>query len=101
MADSMLATLREGLGSLARWRIRKVSTQKPARAEEKEREDIYFLEQKCCRFGCGGRIKMCLIKETQAYLFYLVHKNQNRKIFMNFSPLLSNKKGGEGSIREG
>ena len=44
-----------------------------ARVEEKRKENIFSDSKWCLRFGYGAENKICSIKETQAFLFYLVH----------------------------
>ena len=45
-----------------------------ARVEEKRKENIFSDSKWCLRFGYGAENKICSIKETQAFLFYLVQK---------------------------
>ena len=50
-----------------------------ARVEEKRKENIFSDSKWCLRFGYGAENKICSIKETQAFLFYLVQKKRTKE----------------------
>ena len=46
----------------------------------KRKENIFSDSKWCLRFGYGAENKICSIKETQDFLFYLVQKKKLKKL---------------------